>query len=234
MVWTIRNRPRTQRSASLHLLIVPLQPVQLTLIGPIFNLRHQPMPHRVLTDIGPLVFVAVAPPQLSLPETFLPHGLLGRARPSTRGMRFPKTYPLFKSDRLDAGGRTKQMKMIRHHDVSANRPRIRCSPTRQQQLLHILASENGFTFISTDCEIDDRRTIMGRDGREMDGRLTLRKLLAHVNHREGRAPPPPFRFFATGGHDGAWPTKVDVAEVACPYQSPGGTRSVASVPFLRG
>src|ERR1017187_10800099 len=122
MVWTIRNRPRTQRSASLHLLIVPLQPVQLTLIGPIFNLRHQPMPHRVLTDIGPLVFVAAAPPQLDLPETFLPHGLLGRARPSTRGMRFPKTYPLFKSDRLDAGGPPHNKKVVLQHDAAAKPP----------------------------------------------------------------------------------------------------------------
>ena len=73
--------PPRSRGGGIALPIMPCQYMHLSLKGPFVCVGDQVLAHGIRTNVFPLLMVAVAAPQLPVPDIGLPEGALFLSRP---------------------------------------------------------------------------------------------------------------------------------------------------------
>ena len=120
----------------------PRENVQFPLIWPIFRSLCQTSANGIFNDVLPLFLIAFTPSKLGVPKVTLPNWKPFWAGRIPCDVGFPKTYPF--RERLDGQNsrRAKQMNVIRHNHVTADKPRRVRRPGVQRKIADRTRREN--------------------------------------------------------------------------------------------
>ena len=150
-----------------HSSIVPHQDIHFPLPGPGFGLRDETRSDRVSAHVLPLLGIAFAAPQLTVPAIALPQFAIFGVRPASGRDRFPVCDPLLHGWVLDDSRGAEHMDMVGHDDIPANDPLIRLRPGVFERGDTFASRQYGFTILCADGDMDDDRPVFERDHRHM-------------------------------------------------------------------
>lgn len=128
-------------SGGVHAVLCHCNTVQLALIRPISPPGDEFCFHRILQFVEPLFTVAFTVAKLAVEEILLPDRFLLRMRPTTSRICAPEFHPTRERGRGNLTRGAKEMKLIRHNNVSSDKPVIRLAPRFQEDAVNFRSSQ---------------------------------------------------------------------------------------------